>query len=72
MLVHVDIPRLESLNKYWAEHPPLQWMVAAYFGIGKKAAPVNIEEAGQFIPVETVPKAEFDSMLSELGIPMKG
>jgi hypothetical protein len=44
-------------------------MVAAYFGIGeKKAHAQNIEEASEFVPVGTVPKAEFDSLLNELGI----
>lgn len=30
---HVDLPRLEALNRYWAGHPPVHVMVAAYFGI---------------------------------------
>jgi hypothetical protein len=66
---HVDIPRLESLHKYWANHPPLQWMVASYFGIGKKAPAINIEEASEFVPVESIPKADFENLLSDLGIP---
>jgi hypothetical protein len=33
---HVDIPRLESLNRYLAAHPPLHMMVAAYLGIKPK------------------------------------
>lgn len=69
MLDHVDIPRLESLNKYWSDHPPVQWMVASYFGIGKKSNTDNIEEASEFVPVETIAKAEFDLLLGELGIP---
>jgi len=36
VLENVDIPRMESLNKYWSDHPPLQWMVAAYFDIKPK------------------------------------
>lgn len=69
MLEHVDIPRLETLSKYWSDHPPLQWMIAAYFGIGeKKSVSQNIEEANEFVPVETIPQAEFDSLLKNLGI----
>ncbi|MBS0370204.1 MAG: hypothetical protein JSS57_13485 [Proteobacteria bacterium] len=30
---HVDLPRLEALNAYWADHPPLHVMVAAYLDI---------------------------------------
>jgi hypothetical protein len=71
VLEHVDIPRLETLHKYWADHPPLQWMIASYFGIGdKKTSSQNIEEASEFVPVETVAKAEFDSLLGELGLPV--
>jgi hypothetical protein len=25
-----------DLTAYWKDHPPLQWMVQAYLGIGKK------------------------------------
>lgn len=46
---HVDIPRLESLNKYWADHPPVQWMVAAYFGIKPKDKPNNKTDIEQLL-----------------------
>ena len=69
VLEHVDIPRFEALSGYWVDHPPLQWMVSAYFNLGKKSPVKNIEEASEFVPVETVPQAEFDALLSGLGIP---
>ncbi|MFK7088685.1 hypothetical protein AAFM71_07695 [Chromobacterium violaceum] len=28
-----DLPRLEAMNTYWRNHPPLHLMVAAYLGI---------------------------------------
>ena len=36
VLEHVDIPRIEALNRYWENHPPVQWMVASYLGIKPK------------------------------------
>lgn len=29
----MDLPRLEAMNTYWRNHPPLHLMVAAYLGI---------------------------------------
>ncbi len=72
MLDHVDIPRFEALHKHWLDHPPLQWMIAAYFNIGKKSAPQNIEEANEFVPVETLKSEDFDGLLKDLGIPQEG
>jgi len=32
----MTIPRLNAMTKYWTDNPPVQVMIAAYFGIGKK------------------------------------
>lgn len=32
-----DIPRLQSMNKYWKSFPPVHVMMSSYFGICKKA-----------------------------------
>lgn len=34
---HVDIPRLTSMNDYWAKHPPLHVMVQWFMGIEEKS-----------------------------------
>jgi hypothetical protein len=28
-----------DLHDYWAEHPPVQWMVQAYLGVGRSNEP---------------------------------
>lgn len=38
---HVDIPRLTSMNDYWAKHPPLHVMVQWFMGIEEKQASVE-------------------------------
>lgn len=40
---HVDLPRLQALNKYWAGHPPVHVMVAAYLGV-KPEEPLDPEK----------------------------
>lgn len=76
-----DLPRLQALNQYWADNPPLHKMVAAYLGIepaSKRNAahgddsPTTdsaIEEAAEFIPVATIDKEEFDGLLKQFGLP---
>lgn len=29
----MDLPRLEAMNTYWRNHPPLHLMVASFLGI---------------------------------------
>ncbi len=29
----LTLPRLAALNRYWADHPPVHLMIAAYLGI---------------------------------------
>lgn len=63
---------LEAMNDYWADHPPVHIMVASYLGIGKKSAVASsepIESASEFVPVATVPNAEFDALLTGFGLP---
>lgn len=55
MLDCVDIPRLESLNKYWADHPPVQWMIAAYLGIEAKDKPNSKEDIEQLLSMFGTP-----------------
>ena len=44
---HVNIPMVESLNKYWEGCPPTHIMVAAYLGIKpkKEASQINTDES---------------------------
>jgi hypothetical protein len=50
---HVDLPRLESMNRYWEQFPPLHVMVAAYFGITpkKQQEPASVDELLAMFPV---------------------
>lgn len=44
-----DIPRLQSMNKYWESFPPIHVMMSTYFGICKKTKAVenaNPDNAG--------------------------
>lgn len=36
----MDIPRLLAMNSYWAKHPPVHLLVAAYMGF--KPEPKNL------------------------------
>lgn len=46
-------------------------MVAAYLGVGKSAnTPQNINDAAEFVPVNTVSTAEFDALLASHGLPI--
>jgi hypothetical protein len=47
----LDIPRLQSLNKYWRYHPPAHMMIAQYFGI-KKPQPIKNDQAGDSLIAE--------------------
>jgi hypothetical protein len=63
---------LAAMNEYWADHPPVHIMVAAYMGIGKKSTQSSgepLESASEFVPVAAVPKAEFDAILAGFGLP---
>jgi hypothetical protein len=42
-------------------------MVASYFGVTKKSTG-NINEAAEFVPVDTLPQAQFDALLQDFGI----
>jgi hypothetical protein len=36
---HVDLPRLNAMNEYWAQFPPVHIMVAGYMGYKPKEKP---------------------------------
>lgn len=77
-----DLPRLQALNRYWADNPPLHKMVAAYLGVepASKHIPADgdevsaygesIEEAAEFMPVASLGKEEFDGLLEQFGLPI--
>jgi len=67
----LDLPRLESLRRYWAQLPPIHMMIAAYFGISpQKQAPAVLEDLAdqQFIPAQALSESEFDQLLKSKGI----
>ncbi|AEV24623.1 hypothetical protein Dsui_0203 [Azospira oryzae PS] len=69
---NVDLPRLKALNHHWADNPPIHRMVAAFFGIEPTTAAEktqSIEQAAEFIPVETLSEADFDALLRQHGLP---
>ena len=54
--------QVEELTSYWAQHPPLHLLVAAFLGLGKdkqKQLPPTSAQRGQ--------QTGSDAMLSELG-----
>ena len=67
---NVDLPRLEALNRYWAQLPPLHLMVAAYFGIKpKEQEPVIKDLQDQsLIPATPVPADAFEALLKAKGL----
>ena len=61
---------VEELTAYWAEHPPLHMLVAAYLGVGKKKWPRKLSsppdgEASPRFGRET--GSDITSLLAELG-----
>ena len=44
---NVDLPRLESLNRYWDQFPPLHVMVASYLGLKPKPKVKPGQSSGQ-------------------------
>ncbi len=56
--------QLEELTSYWARHPPLHLLIAAYLGVGKnKYAPQPPEAMGR----GPRPSSDCTSLLAELG-----
>lgn len=42
----MTIPRLEAMQAYWREHPPLHLMVEAFMGIDSKKPQAQLDESG--------------------------
>ncbi len=56
--------QIEELTSYWAQHPPVHLLVAAYLGFGKdKNAPPQSISAGR----GQQPSSESSSLLAQLG-----
>jgi hypothetical protein len=56
--------QIEELTSYWAQHPPVHLLVAAYLGVGKRnnaRLPPKSMERGQ------PPSSESNSLLVQLG-----
>ncbi|MDO5058585.1 MAG: hypothetical protein Q4D82_01425 [Neisseria sp.] len=70
---HIDLPRLQHLNRYWRQHPPLHILAAAYMGF---SAPDEAEQAAeqeaalQQMGAETLSQEEFEALLREKGLPV--
>ncbi len=56
--------QIEELTSYWAHHPPLHLLIAAYLGVGKnknsRLPPTSIERGKR-------PTADSSSLLAQLG-----
>jgi len=67
---HVDLPRLEALNRYWTQLPPLHLMVAAYLGIKPKEKEPIIKDLHDqsFIPATPMASSEFEALLKSKGL----
>jgi hypothetical protein len=37
----MTIPRLQQMNEYWRNYPPIHVMIASYFGLGEKPKEVD-------------------------------
>ena len=56
--------QVEELTSYWARHPPLHLVVAAYLGVGKDSRPPM--PPAEF-DREQPPQSDAGSMLAQLG-----
>lgn len=59
---------VEAMNAYWAEHPPLHVMVAAYLGVGGKSTSKKVDEQFEFTPT-ALPAEDFNAVLQQFGLP---
>jgi hypothetical protein len=53
--------QLEELTSYWAHHPPLHLLIAAYLGVGKNNARRPSKAMGRG------PSSDSSSLLAQLG-----
>jgi hypothetical protein len=60
---------VEELTAYWAEHPPLHMLAAAYLGLGKEKRPRKLSEPSGEASTRFGQKTGSDitSLLAELG-----
>lgn len=69
---HIDLPRLEHLNGYWRQHPPMHILAAAYMGYKGTDAPQETqsggEEAFDMLGGHELSESEFDALLKAKGI----
>ena len=69
---NLDLPRIQHLNEYWREHPPVHILVASYMGIKPSSSVVQSvaddAEAIGMLGGNELPKEEFDALLKAKGI----
>ena len=69
---NLDLPRIQCLNEYWREHPPVHILVASYMGIKPSSGIVQSEadeaEAIGMLGGNELSKEEFDDLLKAKGI----
>lgn len=56
--------QIEELTSYWAQHPPLHLLVAAYLGVGKNRHP---QQSPTSMGRGQRPSSEASSLLAQLG-----
>jgi len=56
--------QVEELTSYWAKHPPLHLLVAAYLGVGKDRRP---QVPPAFMERGQRPQSDADTVLARLG-----
>lgn len=67
----MDIPRIEILNRYWAQYPPTHVLLAAQVGWRppeRADAPIDEQQEQDFIPPQHLPQADFEQLLRDKGL----
>lgn len=56
-----------EMDRYWADHPPLHLMIAAYLGVEPQSSATDLHDLPQEIAADRVTASEFDAMLKARG-----
>ena len=63
---NIDLPRAQSLSKYWQQHPPVHILLAAY--VGYTAPTLGNPNEQDALPAQTLSEDEFNQLLKEKGL----
>lgn len=68
----MDLPRIEAMQRYWAQYPPAHVLLAAQVGWRPQQAGAAAREQGEaeqeFMPPQHLAQADFEQLLRDKGL----